>query len=415
LNSIRWNEEYWWREIGRQDGLSFGSAVVRQYGFDVGFAEGFDRTYLAESLRGFHAVYGSAYQQVFRLEAQRFLNGPVLDFSILSLSDENGDGVLEPGEGVNAQVSVMNLGRKATPLKFGLSETVHESPLLVGVKTFESTLRGSSTLKDNFLKNAAQVSPSATTGQELSVALMVNGQLSETISKGRIESPVGVSNVSLSDFFGPLAKGRVKIVLKNKSSRQSQYVLKLVLEAFRRDGMILQLSDAPVTTIPAGGEAPFDLSLTRLSPLEWIRGDWQVRFKLVNSAGMVLDQGNLDLPHRSDDAFLYLVEIAKSGRRDHPDLPGTVQLVASMIGREWESVRSAGGNLYRDDFRGKNQPVRTLAGRLWEVYQVYRPVLKTNTPFVLARNAVLPSADQFGNGKKDLQKWFRTMMETLGK
>jgi hypothetical protein len=417
LDRIRYNEEYWWRLRGQDDGEDYGRFIAEMYYHDVGFVEGFNERYRRESIDGFFSGYADSYRRSFDDRASYLSNNSELDFSITGLTDANNNNNIEPGEGLNASIALVNYGRKAASLVMKLA-----GDLLSDVQKFVDEVTGSSTLKNTEFRDAAKVVPGAPAGSKLLVQLDVNGKKSGVYMRKpgeppTVEFPVQLTSFVFENYLVEKASGLLNIKVVNKSTdpTSSVGVMVVKLVGVKKDGTFQKIDDTSISSLQAGQVLPVTLKFGGLSPLEMIRQEWKISVRLENSFGMVMYERALKFAPTRDDAILYLLEMGRSNQPNHPEWQGTSELILAQVQSEWGMLSKQKGNPYEADLKAKDgKRDRTLVGRMTDLYLRNSFSQTTKEPFTRLKSSLYAVADKDKNGKK-LKKAYHKLVDGIGK
>jgi hypothetical protein len=344
-----------WR-IGFADGWRYGAAVQSEWAYRRGYAEGFDAGVKETASIAFPYAYEKAYNQAYARWFDEWSHTAHPGIGNVRLTDENGDGVYEPGERALLAIEVVNYGGG-----FGTFDLIASGADVLQPATVNVRLVGRGRLPES-QKLSVQVADRAAPRTRSTVIV--------AMADARVDTPLYISRpfevMDAPTIDADRLAGRVTLSLavQNTSRRDAPAVLRVDSTTGTSDSKREDLG-----VVPSGGSKRATVTFAGIHPLDLIGAESRWRVSVVRGeqvddtreirmAPVATDLTNPDLL----DFMLALARTADVSRSDGHDARA---LMMQRLRADWERSADADGNPYRRDFETEGS--ETVLGQLVRV------------------------------------------------
>jgi len=387
---------------GWDDGWDYGTVVVFDYHYRLGWAEGYARAASEAASEGYARAWAPEYRAAYDDAFARWSDSAVPGVLDVVLVDGNDDGVFEPGETVAVEIRAVNYGGGAATLPVTV-----EGARLSRAHRAEVATRGRGTLDAMrpltvVLDAGAPVRSTAT----LDVAV---GEATYRASV-RVGRPLEIGSGIGLDADALAGRARVEIEVVNRSRR----AVAGAVRAERLDGRVEPALE--VGTLAPGASRTVVASFEEVRPADLVGGTFGARFAVV-SGGIVQDEIDWRAPDRASDLdsrdFVRWVERLAADPATSPrDLDEARAMLVRRLDADWRRAARGRGNPYKDDLKdgtattavGELVRIRESAGRGGDRVGVFEALADE----ILARTDELPGGHPF------LRKSLRKLAGRLG-
>ena len=403
LRSIDMRASYAAWRIGFEDGWRYGAVIQVEWSYRRGYAEGFDLGVGETAAIAYPYAYDRAYTEAYERWFDQWSRTAHPGIGDVRLADETGDGVFEPGEGVEVSVELVNYG--GGPGTFDLIASGDDlgRPVTASVR-FGGRGRVPGTERLS-LRVGDRVPPRTRSAVVL------------TVADARADAPLYVSRPFEIDGAPSIdadrLAGRVTIsmLVANTSRRDARAVLRVdAVNASRPP----QSDDLGL--VPAGGSRRATVRFEGIHPLDLIggtstfrasvaRGDSLDDVREVRIAPVATDLTNPDLM----DFMIALAGLPQVSRNDVKDARA---LMMERLRADWERAGDASGNPYKRDFDAEG--TETVLGQLVRVTQDGRRSFTSPQVFNGMDDDIDALADDLPGAHPLLRKWMKKLAKRVG-
>lgn len=341
-----------WR-IGFVDGWRYGAAIQSEWAYRRGYAEGFDAGVRETATIAFPYAYERAYNESYAKWFDNWSHTAHPGIGRVTLTDENDDGVYEPGERVLMAVEVVNFGG--------------------GVGTFDLTASGKDAPQPETVAVRLVGRGRVADSQKLSIRIADNvvprtsSPVAVTFGDARYQTPLWVSH-PFAMQEGPTVdadrlEGRVTLSLT-------------VQNTSRRDAAAVVRFDSPtgagepkredLGVVPSGGSKRAAVTFQGIHPLDligtesrWVvsvaRGEQLDDTREVRMPVVATDLSNPDLMD-------FMIALARTPSVSRNDARDARALMMQRLRADWERAADASGNPYKRDYEAEGE--ETVLGQL---------------------------------------------------
>lgn len=336
---------------GEQVGYEIGSDIARK----KGLARGFDQRYQAASRNAYIQAFGQNYRSSFASTYDYYKNNSILSLNFMGIMGLEEDGVVQPGEDFAVKFKVVNVGGKATDLKYSVTGDVSD-PL-----TLTDAISG---ISSKIITSPAigQIDNRLDDGSSAKVSLQVNGMTEQMWQK--IQRPVEFYDYK-ADYSMLAGSGLYTITLVNVATvpLNGKMTLELVIA-----GKVTKTVVA--SSMNAGEKKTYALDFSGIDPLTWITTSIPVQIVLKYN-DMIFGQkafnlsGNYDVSSVATyyDQLINDKGVVPAGKNVDDRSNEVRGILLDLNRREVERNVDASGNVYRTD-ANTTVPGKILAAKL---------------------------------------------------
>ena len=389
-----------WR-TGFVDGWRYGAAIQSEWAYRQGYAEGFDAGVREAGTMAFPYAYERAYNQSYAKAFDTWSHLAYPGIGRVRLTDDNDDGVYEPGERVLLSVEVVNYGGG-----FGVFDLTASGKDVPQPATAAVRLVGRGRMPES-QKLSVRVGEG--------VAPRTASALSVTVGDARYEAPLWVSH-PLEVLDGPKfdadrLEGRVTVSLsvQNTSRRDAAAVLRVDAttgagEAKRED----------LGTISAGGSKRATVTLQGIHPLDLIGTESRWRVSIARG-DQIDDTRELRMPPvatdlSNPDLMDFMIALAGTPSVSRSDVRDSRALMMQRLRADWERAASAVGNPYKRDYDREGS--ETVLGQLVRIREAGRAYASPQV-FDGMSGDVEALSDDLPGAHPLLRKWMKKLATRL--
>jgi hypothetical protein len=387
---------------GAADGWDYGAFLRSELEYRTGYTAGFARAAAFAARDRFRGLYPELYDEWYAEFHDEWMRGVKPRIRDVTLHDEDGDGVFEPGERVSVAYELENLGGAAGWAPFRLTGDVLESD---GVVDVELPARGTIRRRGDL---AARIDGATRPRTRTKVAFDLAGDGLEIPL--RVAYPLEIDRRSV-DVDRDNVAGLVRVELIVENNGRDAIEGRVVLDV--RGTGILQERAVGRLTGGSFGRVIFDLE--GLQPLALVAGEVSLDFA-VQAEGVEQDAyrrhlGDTVRDLTSDDLTEILRLLAQDRATSPRDIRTARDLLMRRLREDWKVAAMGRGNPYKRDLRDGG--TRTALGDLLQAVTESRNAMARPEVFdglsqdVVALSARLPGVHPF------LRKAMRRMAAQL--
>lgn len=381
---------------GWREGHDFGWDVRTHWELCSGYAFGAEREVRESASRAYIESYEQAYDKAYRRAYERWNESVVPELGELELVDNNGDGVLQPGEFFHIRYDAVNYGGRAGRAELALSGPALEQPVKLSLDL---------PARDRIQQQPqleARIDDRAEPWRSYPLTITL-GEDSQQLEL-QVRHPLTLNGTTVVDRDNLRGTFTLNVAVENLSRRP---VANTVL---RWSGEHLVLDE-----LPAQGRRDLRISFSGIDPLDLIAGQTGIIFELFaedrrwSSLEFSLSEQVTDLTN--DDLLQVLLTLTHEQNPDPARVRKAHQLWLQRIESDWTTVAASDGNPYKDDSR--DAVARTQLGRFVQAYLTGRTtmthpeVLSNLREDLIALGKRLPGAHPF------LRKSYRRLAQQL--
>ena len=388
---------------GFADGWRYGAPVAAEWAFRRGYAEGFDMGVIDTAAIAFRYAYPRAFEAAYDRSFDAWSRSVHAGLGEVQLTDENGDGIFEPGERVLIRVAVVNYGGGSGVYDLNASGSEFSGPA-------DATLRlsGRGLVPDGerlALRVKDGVPPRTRTAVTVAIA------------DAHADAPVYVSRPLEIDGLPKIDTDRiggrvtVSLAVRNTSRHDARAFVRVDSSAGAGGAHHDDLG-----VIPAGGKRSASLTFSGIHPLDLIGAEsrWTAfvsrddTINDVNEVRMAPVATDLSNPDLMD----FMVGLARAPDVSPSDVREARALMIERLRADWDRAVDASGNPYKSDF--ESEGARTALGELVRVTQGGVRSFASPQVFEGLEGAVAELADDLPGAHPLLRKWMKKLAARLG-
>ncbi len=381
---------------GWREGYDFGWDVRSHWELCSGYAFGAEREVRENARRAYADTFASAYDQAYRRAYDHWRDSVVPELRELTVNDDNGDGVLQPGEFFQLDYTAVNYGGRAGSAELELTSPALEQPIRL---TLDLPARDRLQRLPR-LEARIDGRTEAWRTYPLWVSLGEDQQQLEL----RVRNPLNLSGVTVAARDNLNGTLTLLVQVENLSRRP------VAETTLRWPGATKELDE-----VPAQARREQRVNLSGLDPLDLIAGQPGATFELLaedrlwSSLAPTLPEQVSDL--RCDDLLQVLLTLAHAANPEPARVRKAQALWLQRMESDWNAVVATDGNPYKDDARETG--ARTQLGRLVQAYRSGRNTMAH--PEVLAdmREDLLALGERLPGTHPFLRKQYRRLAEQL--
>lgn len=319
---------------GEQIGVLLGKRMAQQSGLITAFNE----KYQSSSKAAFREAFEQAYMDSFGVTFADYRDNPKLEVLFDEVIGVDSDGILQPGEQIQAKMRIRNYGGRGTPLKIRLEGNVQETTEMadsVNPLSSKSILTPVLGKLDNRLANGASAV----------VNLRVNDVVASRSETVRRQVQLAGINSTVNATAG---SGTVRIAVRNVSTARTAGRVVVRMEV---NG---QTDQRELGMLDPGQTSEAIIDFTGVDPMKIIR-DGSIQAKVVVKVGelqVASDAAQIKPAHLRLEMVRYYNQLVN----DRAYTPGGVDrqtrvadLTSMIVRMNHDETKNSYGNPWKDD------------------------------------------------------------------
>jgi hypothetical protein len=391
-----------WR-IGFEDGWRYGAAINAEWSYRQGYADGFDLAVRETAAIAYPYAYAGAYASAYDAWFDAWSRSAHPGIEEVRLDDATGDGVFEPGEGLEVVVAVANYGGGAGAFDLIAPGTELGGPVTARVK-FEGRGRAAHAQRLS-LRIGDRVPPRTRT--EI-VLVMGEARAEATLYVSR---PLAIDGDPAVDADRLGGRVTLRVAVSNSSRRDARGIVSVAPLTGKGSTQADDLG-----SIPAGGFREASVTFNGIHPLDLIGAESRWRASVarggtvddtreIRLAPVATDLSNPDLM----DFMLALADVPGVSRSDVKDVR---ELMMERLRADWERAADGRGNPYKRDFESRG--TETVLGELVRATDGGRRSFTSPQVFDGLNVDVAALCDELPGAHPLLRKWMKKLTQRLG-
>ena len=243
--------------VGQSDGAALGRGIGETIAKERGLEQAFNERFIAEGKAAYADTFQEFYTKSFNTTYDEYNNNPHIELNIDAVVGTVDDGIIQPGEPIQLQYSLTNIGGVSAPVDIGISGSIQNatsqrSPTIPALTSEQRTT-----------ETIADIDPRLQARDKATIKMTVN-DTSASIEQvvNRLVEIVN-QDINIETLKG---SGQIAITARNLSTKPTKGDVSATLNI---DEQAISLSVGPIS---AGKTKTIRLDVSDLNPLTIIEG-----------------------------------------------------------------------------------------------------------------------------------------------